>query len=75
MGTTPLTATAPIPGVTMRIYSNPNDKTLAENVKIGDPLTLEIAIEDQDIYGLKAVNCIVRDGLGWGEQPLINGQG
>jgi len=75
LGTTPLTATAPIPGVIMRIYSNPADKTVAEDVKIGDPLTLDISIDQQDIYGLKAVDCIVRDGLGWGEQPLINSQG
>ncbi|XP_037092073.1 uncharacterized protein LOC119112136 isoform X2 [Pollicipes pollicipes] len=75
LGTTPLTATAPMPSCTMRIYSNSEEKTVAENVKIGDPLTLDIAIDDQDIYGLKAVDCIVRDGLGWGEQPLINKEG
>lgn len=75
LGTTPLTATAPMPSCTMRIYSNSVDKTVAENVKIGDPLILDIAIDEQDIYGLKAVDCIVRDGLGWGEQPLINSEG
>ena len=75
LGTTPLTATAPMPTCTMRIYSNSADKTVAENVKIGDPLTLDISIDEQDIYGLKAVDCIVRDGLGWGEQPLINSEG
>ncbi|XP_043203393.1 cuticlin-1-like isoform X1 [Amphibalanus amphitrite] len=75
LGTTPLTATAPMPTCTMRIYSNTVDKTVAENVKIGDPLTLDISIDEQDIYGLKAVDCIVRDGLGWGEQPLINSEG
>ena len=64
-----------MPSCTMRIYSNSADKTVAENVKIGDPLILDISIDEQDIYGLKAVDCIVRDGLGWGEQPLINSEG
>ena len=28
-----------------------------------------------DIYGMKVTNCLVRDGLNWGEQPLINDEG
>ncbi len=28
-----------------------------------------------DIYGMKVTNCLVRDGLNWGEQPLINDDG
>lgn len=27
------------------------------------------------MYGLKITNCLVRDGLNWGEQPLINNEG
>ena len=29
----------------------------------------------QDIYGMLVNNCTVRDGLGWGEELLINEQG
>ncbi|RWS31485.1 uncharacterized protein B4U80_04398 [Leptotrombidium deliense] len=28
-----------------------------------------------DVYGMKVTNCLVRDGLNWGEQPLINDEG
>lgn len=65
-----------MPGCTMRIFSgNPNEKQVAENVKIGDPLTLVIKIDQQDIYGIKITDCIVRDGLSWGEQKLLSKQG
>ena len=41
LATTPLTATAAMPGATMRIYAGePVDGRVAESVKIGDPLTL-----------------------------------
>lgn len=56
----------------MRIYSGDN---VAENVKIGDPLTLKILIDKQDTYGLYVTDCLVRDGLGWGEQKLVNSEG
>lgn len=76
MDTQPLHATAPMPGCTMKIfYGDPHNKEVAENVKIGDPLTLVIAIDSQDVYGLKISDCLVRDGLGWGEQYLINEDG
>ncbi|XP_037067907.1 cuticlin-1-like isoform X2 [Pollicipes pollicipes] len=75
LGTTPLTATAPMPVCSMKIYSDVADKAIAETVKIGDPLTLEVSIDEQDIYGLKVVDCMVRDGLGWGQQPLVNSEG
>lgn len=58
----------PMPGCHMKIYSG---KNIAENVKIGDPLTLKIYIDNQDIYGLHVMDCMVRDGLGWGEQNLV----
>lgn len=76
VGTTPLTATAPMPGCYMRIFAGtPEDRLVAENVRIGDPLTMTISLDDQEIYGMKVTDCLVRDGLGWGEQLLINGDG
>ena len=48
MATTPLTATAAMPGASMRIYAGePVDGRVAESVKIGDPLTLVIGIDQQ----------------------------
>ncbi|KAH7642930.1 zona pellucida-like domain containing protein 10 [Dermatophagoides farinae] len=74
--TTPLYGTAPVPTSSMKIYHQGTQKEIiADNVKIGDRLTLTIAIEQQDIYGMKITNCLVRDGLNWGEQPLINDEG
>lgn len=62
----------PMPACHMKIYSG--DK-LAENVKIGDPLKLMINIDKQDSYGLHITDCLVRDGIGWGEQRLIDSNG
>lgn len=65
-----------MPGCYMRIFAgSTTDKAVAENVRIGDPLTLVISLDDQEIYGMKVTDCLVRDGLGWGEQMLINGDG
>ncbi|RWS17609.1 uncharacterized protein B4U79_06036 [Dinothrombium tinctorium] len=76
IGTTPVMATAPMPSCTMKIYmSESKSEIVAENVKIGDKLTLAITIDPQDVYGMKVTNCLVRDGLNWGEQPLINDEG
>lgn len=55
-----------------KIYSG---NKLAENVKIGDPLKLLINIDKQDSYGLHITDCLVRDGIGWGEQKLIDSDG
>lgn len=72
----PLQATAPMPGCTMKIFSgDPTQHHVAENVKIGDPLTLVISIDKQEMFGLRISDCLVRDGLGWGEQRLINDEG
>lgn len=72
----PLQAMAPMPGCTMKIFSgDPTRHQVAENVKIGDPLTLVISIDKQEMFGLKISDCLVRDGLGWGEQRLINDDG
>jgi hypothetical protein len=76
MAADPVTALAPMPGCNMKIFSgDPTYKEVAENVKIGDPLTLVITIDEQDTYGIRITDCLVRDGLGWGEQKLINDEG
>lgn len=104
MGTTPIAATAPMPGCSMKIYSgDPEIKKVAENVRIGDPLSLVVSIEDEEeeeensednrvvtalakneedeeissipAYGIWVTDCLVRDGLGWGEQKLIDSNG
>ncbi|XP_017777442.1 PREDICTED: uncharacterized protein LOC108563316, partial [Nicrophorus vespilloides] len=72
----PVTASATIPGCTMKIFSGDSDmKEVAENVKIGDPLTLQVTIDPQEVFGIRITDCLVRDGLGWGEQKLINTDG
>lgn len=58
----------PMPGCHMKIYSGSN---IAESVKIGDPLKLKIYIDKQNVYGMHILDCNVRDGLGWGEQNLV----
>lgn len=76
LGITPLTATAAMPGTSMKIYfGEPVEGAVAESVKIGDPLTLVVSIDHQDIYGMHVTDCYVRDGLGWSEQQLINEEG
>lgn len=60
----------------MKIYNGePSTHHIAENVKIGDPLTLVISIGMKKMFGLRISDCIVRDGIGWGEQRLINKKG
>lgn len=68
LGTHDTTNETPMPGCHMKIYSGEN---IAENVKIGDPLTLKIYIDEQNMYGMHILDCNVRDGLGWGEQHLV----
>ncbi|CAG9863314.1 unnamed protein product [Phyllotreta striolata] len=76
MAADPITALSPMPGCSMRIFSGDvSRKEVAENVKIGDPLTLVVTLDKQDTYGIKVTDCLVRDGLGWGEQKLINDDG
>lgn len=68
---------AAMPSCTMRIYGA-NDLTrevAAENVRIGDELHLVISLDDQDVYGMLVTNCLVRDGMNWGEQPLLDDHG
>lgn len=76
IGTTRMVQETPLPNCVMKIYIGRLDEhILAEHVKIGDYLTLVISIDHQDTYGMKVTNCIVRDGLSWSEQPLINNDG
>lgn len=68
---------ASMPSCTMKIYSA-NDlshEVAAENVRIGDELHLVISLDDQDVYGMLVTNCLVRDGMNWGEQPLLDDNG
>jgi len=76
LGMKPLLATAAMPSSSLRIYrGEPVDGRVAESVKIGDPLTMVISIDNQDIYGMHISACYVRDGLGWSDQNLINDEG
>lgn len=72
--TTPLLATASMPSCTMKIFRSGRDD-VAETVKIGDKLIMVIEIDQQDMYGMKITNCVVRDGLNMAEQQLINDSG
>ena len=69
-------ANVPLPATVMHIYAGDSmEHVTAENVKIGDPLTLVVALDQQEIFGMKVTDCSVRDGLGWSEQVLLNDQG
>ena len=82
-GTTSVISAPPMPSCNMKIsLASDNDEddknhhsSSAETVKIGDRLTLTINIDYQEVYGMKVTNCLVRDGLSWGEQPLLNDAG
>lgn len=63
----------PMPGCHMKIYNSQNK--IATDVNIGDPLTLVVNIDKQHLYGLHVTDCIVRDGIGWGEQRLVGEDG
>lgn len=76
MDAKPITSSLPMPACTMKIfYGDPHQHEVAENVKIGDPLTLVVQLDQQETYGISVTDCLVRDGLGWGEQRLINDEG
>ncbi|XP_037871362.1 uncharacterized protein LOC101735576 [Bombyx mori] len=65
-----------LPSATMKIYKgDPKNKEEASNVKIGDTLTLVVALEKQRRFGLLVSECSVKDGLGWSEQTLIADNG
>ena len=59
-----------------RTYAGePVNGRVEEYDKIGDPLTLVVGIDQQDIYGMHISDCSVKDGLGWSYQMLINSDG
>lgn len=68
---------ASMPSCSMKIYSahDLSHEVAAENVRIGDELHLTISLDDQDVYGMLVTNCLVRDGMNWAEQPLIDDDG
>lgn len=50
----------PMPGCSMKIFSgDPSQKEVAENVKIGDPLTLVVTLDEQEFYGIRVTDCLV----------------
>merc|ERR1712061_307250 len=56
-----LVATAAMPSTSMKIFRGEAvDGRVAESVKIGDPLTMVISIDNQDIYGMHITGCYVR---------------
>ena len=57
------------------LYEILNSKPLHVYFLAGDPLTLVVSIDNQNIYGMHISECMVKDGLGWSEQRLINGEG
>lgn len=58
--TDPVTALTPMPGCSMKIFSgDPSQREVAENVKIGDPLTLVVTLDEQDAYGIRVTDCLV----------------
>jgi len=59
-------------GCHMKIFSN---NKLVQTVTIGDMITITINIDKQNEYGLKVTECSVRDGIGVGEQQLIDKNG
>ncbi|GAB6027575.1 hypothetical protein CHUAL_001814 [Chamberlinius hualienensis] len=71
-----LETNVPIPEHNMKIHlSQISMEHVAENVNIGDNLTMHVTLGKQDIYGMKITNCFVRDGLNWNEQLLVNEEG
>lgn len=72
--TTPLLATASMPSCTMKIFRK-GRADIAEAVKIGDKLVMVIEIDQQEMYGMRISNCVVRDGLNVAEQLLIDSAG
>lgn len=68
----PLPSVAELPRVSMKIYHNDPEKnriqSVAENVKIGDPLAIVVEMEpSNNDFGIKIADCLVKDGLGWGK--------
>lgn len=67
-----LLGTAPMPGCTMVIYQG---NEVAQNVKIGEQLTLRVSIDTQDVYSMRLTHCSVTDATNSASQPLIDDYG
>ncbi|XP_014262294.1 uncharacterized protein LOC106674207 [Cimex lectularius] len=66
---TMLLGTAPMPGCSMVIYQGDH---VAQNVKIGETLTLMVSIDKQEVYGMRLSHCSVTDATNSASQPLID---
>ncbi|CAA9997714.1 unnamed protein product [Nesidiocoris tenuis] len=69
---TMLMGTAPMPGCNMIIYQGDH---VAQNVKIGEPLTLKVSIDQQQVYSIRLSHCSVSDATNSASQPLIDEEG
>lgn len=69
---TMLLGTAPMPGCSMVIYQGNH---VAQNVKIGEQLTLIVSIDAQDVYSMRLSHCSVTDATNSASQPLIDDYG
>lgn len=69
---TMLLGTAPMPGCSMVIYQGNH---VAQNVKIGEQLTLVVSIDAQDVYSMRLSHCSVTDATNSASQPLIDDYG
>lgn len=69
---TMLMGTAPMPGCNMIIYQGDH---VAQNVKIGEPLTLKVSIDQQQVYSIRLSHCSVSDATNSASQPLIDDEG
>ncbi|CAH1403601.1 unnamed protein product [Nezara viridula] len=67
-----LLGTAPMPGCTMVIYQGDE---VAQNVKIGEQLTLRVSIDTQEVYSMRLTHCSVTDATNSASQPLIDDYG
>lgn len=71
MAADPLKVLAPMPGCNMKIFSgDPTEKEVAENVKIGDPLTLVVSLDEQETYGIRVTDCLVRAYIVTHDDPV-----
>lgn len=58
----------------MKIYVGNSESRIRRCAQKADSPTFRPTILS-DVYGMRVTNCVVRDGLNWGEQPLINNEG
>lgn len=63
----------PLPACHMRIYKvdKSGKKEIAMDTQIGNQLLMELSIDAQEEYAMHVLRCNVHDGLGSGEQNLL----